>query len=238
MKGNVRLVDLNKAYIDNFVYDPKEPFFWNDVVAKAPLFQELMANWEQIRDEVTEFLKDPNALWNYPKYTVHYNAQTYPLYSNYWKAVPLSIFEKEYIDQGANPFQLEILYKVIRNAKQKCPTINKIISPLEAEGVLRNCFISRLIPGSHIRPHDGTSPNFMRVHLGLVCDPECKITVGRETQTWHEGKVLAFKDGGPHLHEVKHLGTQERIILSCDIRMDPYLLPYMNEYHEHLLSTS
>lgn len=220
------MVDLNKGYI-NPIDDPNEPYFWQDIIKDAPICQELVANYEKIKEEVVEFVKNPSALYNYPKYTVHYDHQTYDLYAHYWKASPMSIFEKEYIDGGANPFQLQILYDVIKNNKKKCPTINKVIFPLESEGNLRNSFVSRLIPGSHIRPHDGTSMNFMRIHLGLVCDPGCKITVGKETRTWEEGKLIAFKDGGPYLHSVKHEGTSERIVLSCDVRIDPYLLPYM-----------
>jgi len=225
-----QLIDptINIDKIHSYEVDPKEPFFWHDIIKDAPICQELMANWEPIRDEVVEYLKNPAALWNYPKYSVNYQNATYDLYSHYWKAAPMSAFEAEYIDQGANPFQLEILYKVIKAGKKACPTLNSIISPLERDGHLRNSFLSRLVPGSIIRPHDGTSMNFMRVHLGLVCDPGCKITVGGETQTWKEGKLIAFKDGGPHLHSVKHEGTHERIVVSCDIRIDSYLKPYMN----------
>jgi aspartyl/asparaginyl beta-hydroxylase (cupin superfamily) len=66
----------------------------------------------------------------------------------------------------------------------------------------------------------------MRIHLGLVCDPECKITVGDETMTWEEGKILAFKDGGPHYHQVKHNGNKDRYILSIDLKLD-YLENYL-----------
>jgi hypothetical protein len=222
------LVSPNNIKIDTTTVNAKEPYFWHDIIKDAPICKDLMANFEGIRSEVLEFLKNPGALWNYPKYNVKYNAVTYDLYSHYWKAAPMSIFEDEYIDGGANPFQLDILYRVIKAGKKACPILNSVIFPLEKDGNLRNCFISRLVPGSIIRPHDGTTDKFMRVHFGLSCDPGCQITVGNETQTWYDGKILAFKDGGPYLHSVKHEGTKERIIVSCDIRIDPYLLPYMN----------
>ena len=128
------MVDLNKGYIDP-IDDPNEPYFWQDIIKDAPICQELVANYEKIKEEVVEFVKNPSALYNYPKYTVHYDHQTYDLYAHYWKASPMSIFEKEYIDGGANPFQLQILYDVIKNNKKKCPTINKVVFPLDAETI-------------------------------------------------------------------------------------------------------
>jgi aspartyl/asparaginyl beta-hydroxylase (cupin superfamily) len=211
-------------------YTANEPYFWHDIIKDSPICIDLVNNYEQIKKEALDFIKDPATLFDYPKYTVHYNNAYYDLYDNYWKAVPLSVFEKEYIDQKSTPEQLKQIDSIIANSKQRCPTIDKVIAPLEKQGYLVNAFISRLIPGSIINPHDGTSPHFMRTHMGLVCDSGCRITVGEETRTWEEGKLLAFKDGGPYLHSVKHEGTSERIILSVDIRMDPYLKPYMNNY--------
>ena len=205
----------------------RDPYFWDNIIKDAPVCIDLVNNFQHIKQEVLEFLNNPNALYDYPKYNVTYNQKTYELYDNYWKAVPISRFEKEYIDQNMNAEQFALYDMVVKNAKKRCPTIEKIIAPLEKDNNIANCFISRLIPGSVIHPHDGTSPHFMRVHLCIVEDPGCKITVGEETRAWQEGKLLAFKDGGPWLHSVKHEGTHERIVLSCDVRINPYLKPYM-----------
>ena len=209
-------------------YSANEPYFWHDIIKDSPICIDLVNNYEQIKKEALDYIRDPNTLIDYPQYGVFYNNERYMLYDNYWKAVPMSVFEKEYIDQNSTPEQQAIIDQIIARSKQRCPTIDKVISKLEKEGNLVNSFISRLIPGSVIHPHDGTTPNFMRIHLCLVEDPNCKITVGEETQTWHEGKLLAFKDGGPYLHSVKHEGTSERIILSVDVRIDPTLKDYMN----------
>lgn len=204
-----------------------ERCFWDDLIKEAPICQDLLSNYEQIKKEVLAFVKDPAALHDYPKYKVHYNNKEYDLYDHYWKAVPMSRYENEYIDQKADGQQLKIIEAVIAKSKMMCPTVDRIISKLEKEGNLANSFISRLIPGSVIHPHDGTTKTFMRIHLCLVADPGCKITVGNETRTWEEGKLLAFKDGGPLLHSVKHDGVSERIVLSVDVRIDPILRPYM-----------
>lgn len=190
-------------------------YFWHEQLKDTPICTALVENYPQIKEEVLNFVSNPENLYNYPKY----NVGDTPLYENYWKAVPLSVFEGEFISMYASPQEKQYLKFIVDNAKRQCPTINKVISPFEDAGNLSNCFISRLIPGSIINPHRGWTPDYMRIHLGLVCDPECKITVGTETHTWEEGKLLAFKDGGPHPHSVRHNGTDERIILSVDVKI-------------------
>jgi len=96
---------------------------------------------------------------------------------------------------------------------------NSMIFELEEQGILRNVFVSRLIPGSVINPHRGWTPEFLRIHLCLVEDPHCHITVGDETVTWTQGELLAFKDGGPYLHDVRHHGQIERIVISFDLKL-------------------
>lgn len=227
-------------------------YFWQDAIKDVPICQDLIENFSMIKDEIINFIQSPNALIDYPKYNVtltpsdltdYRNPTVYttvPLYEYYWKAVPLSKFDGEFISmnedldeyyKGYNvdletikkslhvKHKKELLDLIVNNAKRNCPTVDKVISSLENEGNLANCFISRLIPGSVINPHRGWTPDWMRVHLGVVCDPGCKITVGKETQTWEEGKILAFKDGGIYPHSVKHEGTSERIILSMDIKL-------------------
>ena len=78
------------------------------------------------------------------------------------------------------------------------------------------------------RPHRGWTPDYLRIHLCLVDDPGCRITVGSETRTWKTGQFLAFKDGGPHLHSVVHEGKHERIVLSYDLNLQ-YLGQFIPE---------
>ena len=69
----------------------------------------------------------------------------------------------------------------------------------------------------------------MRIHLPIVVDPDCKITVGTHTHTWEEGKILSFIDGD--MHSVKHLGTKDRIVVSVDMRIN-YAKQYVPELKE------
>lgn len=198
-------------------------YFWQDQLKDISICKSLVENYPQIKEEVLNFVSNPNNLYDYPKYNIINTS----LYENYWKAVPLSAFDGEFISMNSTPQEKQILNSIVSNSKRNCPTIEKIISQLEKEGNLSNCFVSKLIPGSIINPHRGWTTDYMRIHLGLVCDPECKITIGSETQTWEEGKILAFMDGGSQPHSVKHQGTQERIILSIDVKIS-YLQQFVD----------
>ena len=201
-------------------------YFWEDYIKEVPIYKDLIKNYLQIKEEVINYLKLPDSLFDYPKYVGFFDKQ---LYDYYWKACPLSNFEGEVIADTSNELEKVYMRQIVKNAKKHCPTINSIISELENKSHLKNTFISKLIPGSIINPHHGMTDNFLRVHLGLICDPECKITVGEETKTWEEGKILAFKDGGPYYHSVEHKGTSERIILSMDIK-----LSYLSQYVDNI----
>jgi aspartyl/asparaginyl beta-hydroxylase (cupin superfamily) len=188
--------------------------FWQDKIQKVPIIQNLLRDWKEIRSEVLNLISDPNFLHDYPKWDKAGGISE--LYNHYWKVCPLSRFDHEYTANHMTEEQKQYVRFIVSNARKRCPTIDSCITNLENEGNLGSAFISRLVPGSIINPHHGYTNDWMRIHLGLVCDPECKITVGGETQTWEEGKILAFHDG--QLHSVKHQGSQERIVLSVDIK--------------------
>jgi hypothetical protein len=68
--------------------------------------------------------------------------------------------------------------------------------------------------------------------MGLDCDPGCVITVGNEQRVWENGKIIAFKDGGPYPHSVKHNGTKQRIIASFDVDLSylKTIVPKLNQF--------
>jgi len=87
--------------------------------------------------------------------------------------------------------------------------------------VLRNCGVdfievkfSKILPGTHIRPHTGPSNDRLRGHLTLVHSGGASIRVGEEWRTWEEGKVLIFDSSWEH--EVYHRGPDPRIVLIFD----------------------
>ena len=188
--------------------------FWDDRFGDLPLCQDLLSNFDGIKREITAFINDRSVLVEYPKYAVDGG---YQLYDNHWTAYPMSRFKDEHVVLHGTDESKNLLEQLIANAKAKMPLIDSIISPYEKSGVLANSFISRLLPGTVIRPHVGWAKSWIRLHLGIICDPGCMITIGNKTRTWEEGKLLAFSDAGPLRHSVRHDGTRERVILSLDL---------------------
>jgi len=165
------------------------------------------------------FIETPGMLKNYPMYDINQgdNRIPIPLYENLWKVIPFSRLVGEYLSTSNDDHVARYLCELVAFTKDNCPTLAEVISDLESLDLIANCFISKLTPGSIIHPHTGRTQKFMRLHMGLDCDPDCTITVGQQQRVWENGKFLAFKDGGPYLHSVQHKGTKQRIIISCDL---------------------
>lgn len=199
--------------------------FWDHLMQDVPVVKSLQENWKQIRDEVRDLTNGDGFLFDYPKWDIPKGVKgVTELYENYWKVCPLSGFEHENTYNLMTDAQKSIVLNIIKSAKKRCPVIEGCISELEQEGNLSSAFISRLVPGSKINPHRGFTRDWMRTHLGLICDDKCAITVNGETKVWQEGKILAFRDGD--IHSVFHDGTQERIVFSVDIKLS-YLQPFI-----------
>jgi aspartyl/asparaginyl beta-hydroxylase (cupin superfamily) len=192
-----------------------EPAFWHHELHRVPWCVALEGQADAIREEILGFIAKFRPFMPYPKYKIpHFDS----LYDNTWDAFPLSIFQGEHIELSKAQLSMNI-EPLVRTFRSRLPLVSGLISDLEQQGVLRNVFVSRLIPGSIIHPHRGWTSEFLRIHLCLQDDPGCSITVGDETRTWKQGKLLAFKDGGPYPHSVVHQGTSERIIISHDLSL-------------------
>ena len=76
---------------------------------------------------------------------------------------------------------------------------------------------SKLSPGTHIKPHTGSSNLRLRYHLGIdVPEPDMvKIRVGDQTRPWLEDKCIIFDDS--YEHEVFHKGKKDRIVFIVDL---------------------
>jgi aspartyl/asparaginyl beta-hydroxylase (cupin superfamily) len=211
----------------------QEPAFWQNKLVEEPICKALVENWEVIRDEVLS-LKETHPKWfaKYPKFKIEdpETQESVRMYDNDWTVTALSRLEKGYEGENnrAEKTGGDSLEKLIKRYRPKLtPVLHSIVDQPDKDEILTNIFVSILSPGVIIRPHQGYSKEYMRIHMGLVCDPKCKITVGDETKTWEEGKLLAFKDGGPYYHSVVHNGINDRYILSFDLKLD-YLSNYLN----------
>ena len=183
--------------------------FWSHEASLIPLCQLLVQRYPELLLELTELTLALKPFKKFPDYG---------LYSSGWEAFPLSIYEGEFNDHVPELSQMD-MSGLAKQIRPFVPLLSELITPLEDAGQLRNVFVSRLKPGSYIRPHRGWTSNYLRIHLGLLCDPACRITVGNETQSWLPGQLLAFKDGGPYLHSVRHDGSRDRIVISLDLRL-------------------
>ncbi len=197
-----------------------EPAFWNHVLYKIPLVDNLRAHYTQIRDEILDFIEQKNPLKFYPQYPVRNedtNNKWVPIYNQHWTVMPYSKFEDEMEAQ-------ERLYphfaEYAQFVQENIPLTYSLVREGNESGWLRNGFVSRLIPGTIINPHKGMVDKYLRVHLCLKTDLGCAITVGKESQKWYDGQFLAFKDGGPYNHSVQHNGQHERIIMSMDLKYE------------------
>jgi hypothetical protein len=212
-----------------------EPPFWEDELAEIPFCKSLLSSYHQIRSEVLRFIDKPGALIDFPRYDIKDadGLAKIPLYQNSWKAIPCSQFAGEFFSTKGDDRLARYARELVSRAKENCPTVADLIGDLETLGLVANCFISKLNPGSIINPHGGRTNQFMRIHMGLDCDPGCVITVGNQQRVWEDGKIIAFKDGGPYPHSVQHRGTKRRIIISFDLDLD-YLkgmVPRLKEFN-------
>ena len=192
-------------------------YFYQDKLKHISVCNELVNNYEKIKKEILDFISIPNVLVDYPNYKVSNDKW---IYENYWKAAPVSKFRNEHTELTGTPELNKYLNSLIAKTREHCPTTVSIIGELEEQEHLSNSFISRLMPGTIINPHTGWSNKFLRIHLGIVTDPNCKMFIEDESMAWEDGKLLAFVDGHQYPHSVKHEGYKERIVLSIDLTLD------------------
>ena len=123
-----------------------------------------------------------------------------------------------------------------------CPTTARVVaSRPEFNTVIHGShFFSRLTPGTHLDAHCGPSNFRLRCHLGLLVPDGLLIRCGGETRTWRAGECLIFDDS--YEHEVWHEGSEDRIVLICDMwhpQLDvasmvlPALSPRQKEAFDH-----
>lgn len=74
---------------------------------------------------------------------------------------------------------------------------------------------SRLLPGTHIRPHHGLLNTRLICHLPIIVPPGCAMRVGDETRVWREGELTIFDDSFEH--EAWNRGPATRTVLLFEI---------------------
>jgi hypothetical protein len=100
---------------------------------------------------------------------------------------------------------------------RRCPRTAEIVAALPLTGNFGFVMFSELSPGTHVKPHTGSSNLRLRHHLALIAPEPGRVTltVDGEARTWTEGRCFAFDDS--FVHEVHHNGERSRAVLSVDV---------------------
>ena len=167
------------------------PFYEKE---KFPWVEKLEANWEAIRTELEEVLKDRE---NIP---------------NFLEVSP----GQGRIDNEPGKWKTFFLYGYgypVKDNIARCPETTKLLQQIPD---MKTAFFSILAPGKHIPPHRGPYTGVLRYHLGLIVpDPEkIKIRVHDQIRHWQEGDSLIFDD--TYEHEVWNNSDSTRVILFVD----------------------
>lgn len=192
--------------------------FYNDTAQKLPFVIEIQDNFDEVRQEIYDFIDTGKAFLPYMKYSYTdpiSNDVRESLFQNDWKVFSITQFNWDGIDESAHrPFKNEVYNRFVKIVYRKCKKLRSILKQYEDIGAIRNGMVSRLAPGTIIHPHRGWKDSVLRVHICLKEDLNCAITVNDQTQVWKENQVLSFVDYD--IHSVEHSGSEERIIISLD----------------------
>ena len=220
--------------------------FLDDTVRSLPVCQELEANWQKIYNEFVKaqqsvaFL-DPKTNKISPltpvlsptlKRSRHFENKTKDQYDGEWSTVQAgtdaTIDNSQWGDVALGKKIWEWKHKCLfdeylKNARILFPTLNNIIMQFADKGQCNGAMFSLVEPNTTIPIHKG-SEKVVRAHLCLKNDPNCVITLAkdsgeRETKNWETGKILSFIDGGEYSHGVRHSGVGSRVVLIFDFEL-------------------
>jgi len=113
------------------------------------------------------------------------------------------------------------LYKGGERSKahcEACPVTAEVVESLpliDCAGHAPEAFFSILKPGTRIPPHVGLANTKLAVHLALMIPHDCSITVGGETRSWEEDRVLVFDDS--FKHEALNASDRSRAVLIVEV---------------------
>ncbi len=171
------------------IYPALEPRPWHDA-SDFPLASYLESHFEEIRDEIL--------------------------------ALEPARFHRETERIGrAGDWDVAFFYERGRRREEVCEACPVTTRGIETLPAMRTAaglsYVSRMRPGTHIRPHRGPTNLRLRCHLGItVPDGDCALRVGDTTpRPWQQGRCLVFDD---YLeHEAWNHAEYDRIVLIVDL---------------------
>lgn len=114
-------------------------------------------------------------------------------------ALPQTAFDpwvqRHMYEDGWSVFGLVALGQRVESGCDRCP---KTAQLLELIPNVTLAGFSRLAPHTHIPAHTGWAKNELRLHLGLVVPPKCRLRVGQEIKPGQAGDCLIFEDTTEH----------------------------------------
>lgn len=178
-------------------------FAHQSLVGNAPFVEnrhfafadEFMANWENIRDELTEILRHREMIPAFHEISP----------------------EQGNISVGTS-WRTFLLFGFGTKLEHNCRHAPVTAALLEQVPQLQTAWFSILAPGFHIPAHTGVSKGFVRVHLGLVVPREtdrCRMRVGDAVRVWRPGELFVFDD--TYDHEVWNDTPDKRVVLVFDV---------------------
>lgn len=204
--------------------------YYDAEVLNVPAIQEILAEWPAIKSELFDLMDNWHPYMYYPSYTLpslEDDGEHKSMWEKEWKLFSITDFLWDGIENSPHStLKDDTFNRKVKLVRRKCKTMAKVLKPYEDAGVVANGFVSRLIPGSRINPHQGWLHKVMRIHFCLKEDTQCLFFVNGEERTWREGEVFGFLDW--ERHWVEHNGTTDRIIMSLDFKFE-YLKNYIPE---------
>jgi beta-hydroxylase len=204
------------TFIKLFVKNP--PYL--DVEEHFPQHKILLENWQTIREELEEVLKNEA---NVPKFHEVDSIQKFISARDNvpWRTFIIKAYDK-WLDANA----------------AKVPKTTALLRQFPQ---ITTAMFSILDGGKHIPPHMGFFKAVLRYHLGLIVpnDAPCYIIVGGQKYSWKEGEDVLFDD--TFTHEVWNKSTGRRVVLFCDLYREkglPKWVQYFNRRMFNMLAQS
>ena len=99
--------------------------------------------------------------------------------------------------------------------QQITPTLESCLAPYIND--IGTVGFNVIYPGGKLNMHYGMCNDYIRIHMGIDCDPGAVFYVeDLPPRTWEPGKLFAFSDGDA-FHGTIHTGEKPRSILLLDL---------------------
>jgi beta-hydroxylase len=167
--------------------------------AEFPELELLRENWETIRDEGLELVRQ-----NYFDVTKRPGT-----------AASYDVGFRTFFKYGWSRFYLNWYGYTHHSAQRLCPKTVELLRKVPAVQGAMFAFLPR---GSQLTRHADPIAVSLRYHLGLATpnSDACYINVDGRNQSWRDGEVLMFDE--TYLHYVRNDTDADRLILMCDVK--------------------